>query len=243
MSIGTVTENASSSPASRQQDQSGGGPRIVVIEARALMRECLAGCFITAFGPELTAYAKVEDWIAAEGPKDSPHIVVLSTGGHEQDAEAVQKDVQLLTNLTVPLTLIMLADAEEPDRILKALEQGARGYIPTSSSLAIAIEAVRLVHAGGVYIPAKSLIAAANRTRASSGSPSLPGDDMFTDRQILVLEALSKGKANKAIAHELKIHESTVKVHIRNIMRKLGAKNRTEVAYISRNPLFSSRRS
>jgi DNA-binding NarL/FixJ family response regulator len=48
-----------------------------------------------------------------------------------------------------------------------------------------------------------------------------------------VLEALRKGKANKAIAFELSIHESTVKVHVRNIMKKLGARNRTEVVYLA----------
>ena len=55
----------------------------------------------------------------------------------------------------------------------------------------------------------------------------------MTDRQHLVLEALREGKPNKAIAFELKIHESTVKVHVRNIMKKLGARNRTQVAYLA----------
>jgi DNA-binding NarL/FixJ family response regulator len=53
----------------------------------------------------------------------------------------------------------------------------------------------------------------------------------LTSRQMMVLSHLQQGKANKIIAHELNMSESTVKVHVRNIMRKMGATNRTEAAY------------
>jgi DNA-binding NarL/FixJ family response regulator len=56
---------------------------------------------------------------------------------------------------------------------------------------------------------------------------------MFTARQTAVVEALRRGKANKIIAYELNMRESTVKVHVRNIMKKLRARNRTEVAFMT----------
>jgi DNA-binding NarL/FixJ family response regulator len=56
---------------------------------------------------------------------------------------------------------------------------------------------------------------------------------MFTARQAAVVEALRRGKANKIIAYELKMRESTVKVHVRAIMKKLKARNRTEVAFLA----------
>jgi DNA-binding NarL/FixJ family response regulator len=62
--------------------------------------------------------------------------------------------------------------------------------------------------------------------------------DLFTARQAAVLRALRQGKANKQIAYDLNMREGTVKVHIRNIMRKLKAKNRTEVAILA-NGLFT----
>ena len=58
------------------------------------------------------------------------------------------------------------------------------------------------------------------------------GGGFFTERQAAVVEKLSQGKPNKIIAYELDMQESTVKVHIRNIMRKLKATNRTEVAFL-----------
>jgi DNA-binding NarL/FixJ family response regulator len=59
----------------------------------------------------------------------------------------------------------------------------------------------------------------------------------FTPRQLEVLERLNEGKQNKAIAYELGMAESTVKVHIRQIMKKLNARNRTQVVLMSRNAL------
>jgi DNA-binding NarL/FixJ family response regulator len=56
---------------------------------------------------------------------------------------------------------------------------------------------------------------------------------LFTPRQTAVVESLRRGKANKVIAFELNMCESTVKVHVRNVMRKLKARNRTEVAFLT----------
>ena len=64
--------------------------------------------------------------------------------------------------------------------------------------------------------------------------------EFFTARQIAVIDALRKGKANKIIAFELNMKESTVKVHVRNIMKRLKAHNRTEVSYLA-NQLANGR--
>jgi DNA-binding NarL/FixJ family response regulator len=159
-------------------------------------------------------------------------LVVLSTGGRDGDSEAVQHDISLLGRVAEQLPIILLADAEEPGEIVDALQQGAKGYIPTSASLKIAIEAMRLVKAGGVYAPAASLISA-SRKSSPHNNRKQNIQNLFTERQTAVLDALRKGKANKIIAYELNMRESTVKVHVRNIMKKFRAKNRTEVAYMA----------
>jgi DNA-binding NarL/FixJ family response regulator len=93
---------------------------------------------------------------------------------------------------------------------------------------------VRLVRAGGAFVPASSFMAASKSAEAFA--TDTPGRNrMFTERQTAVIEALRRGKANKVIAYELKMRESTVKVHVRNIMKKLRARNRTEVAFIASN--------
>ncbi len=134
---------------------------------------------------------------------------------------------------------MVLSNVEEPDAVLNALGSGAKGYIPTSAPLEVAIEAMRLVKAGGVYVPASILLAVRQPEIPVQPTESQPSQLIFTARQRSVVEALRRGKANKIIAHELQMRESTVKVHVRNIMRKLKAKNRTEVAFLASGMLHS----
>jgi DNA-binding NarL/FixJ family response regulator len=136
-----------------------------------------------------------------------------------------------LSQQDCPLPIILLSDEDDPDQIADAISRGVRGYIPTSVSLDVVVGVLRLVKAGGVFVPAGSLIAA---RRAGDGiGVSQNSDGLFTARQAAVAEALRHGKANKVIASELNMRESTVKVHVRNIMRKLKARNRTEVAVMT----------
>jgi DNA-binding NarL/FixJ family response regulator len=79
-------------------------------------------------------------------------------------------------------------------------------------------------------VPASSVLAVRQILEANS-EIARPLAGLFTLRQTEVVEALRRGKANKIIAYELNLRESTVKVHIRNIMKKLKATNRTEVAF------------
>ena len=111
-----------------------------------------------------------------------------------------------------------------------ALKAGVRGYIPTSTPLPIAMEAMRLVSAGGTYIPAECVLAAST-TAIWQPTSHISNQNPFTTRQLQVVEALRRGKANKLIAYELNMCESTVKVHVRQIMKKLNARNRTEAAF------------
>ena len=105
---------------------------------------------------------------------------------------------------------------------------GIRGFLATDVSLDIAIETMKFVRAGGVFVPADSLLAA----RSNPSSASIE-QCLFTARQIAVLKLLRQGKSNKIIAYELTMCESTVKVHVRSIMKKLKAKNRTHAAFIA----------
>lgn len=201
---------------------------VVVIEKRSLFRECLTRALAQSSGQNVLSFSSVESWIDAAN-EISASLVVLCIAGKSNDLE-VRRDISLLAQCGVGTPTVIMSDVEDPDQIVTALERGARGYIPTSVSLEVAIEAMHLVCAGGVFVPASSLIAA-RRLTDSSGTFS-SGGGMFTARQAAVVDALRRGKANKVIAHELTMRESTVKVHVRNIMKKLKAKNRTEVAFM-----------
>lgn len=128
--------------------------------------------------------------------------------------------------------VVVLADTDDGDQAVAALKRGVRGFVPTSLDPDIVVQALRLVMAGGVYAPMTSLLGDRSSERSDRAEPS-GGLGRLTIRQRAVVEALRKGKSNKAIAHELNMCESTVKVHVRNVMKRLNAKNRTEVAFLS----------
>jgi DNA-binding NarL/FixJ family response regulator len=102
-------------------------------------------------------------------------------------------------------------------------------------SFNVAVEAVRLVKAGGVFIPASSIVPDGDETVPARTST------LLTHRQMEVVEEIRSGKANKQIAYDLNMSEHTVKVHLRHIMRKLKARNRTEVAVRSGTVLAGHR--
>jgi DNA-binding NarL/FixJ family response regulator len=195
---------------------------IVIIDDRALVRDCLAHCLQAAYiGYQVFAFATLSDWLKTEDDYPTPSVILLCVQTRQKKTLNDSDDVESLARAALSAPLIVISDVEDSSRIMRAIESGARGYIPTSMTLGIAVEAVRLVEAGGTYVP----ISVMSSLNSGNGESQL-----FTARQIMVVEALCRGKANKQIAYELGMCESTVKVHIRHIMRKLKARNRTEVA-------------
>ena len=198
---------------------------LVVVDRRSLMRECFVHALSTVITGNIISFPTIEDWLEAADSIIPSAILVCLSGIH--DANGFQKTTSMLRD-GAGTPVIFVGDSEDPDQIIEALNSGARGYIPTTLPLSIAVQAVRLITEGGVFVPASSLIAA-HRHNGGKSQP-IAGLDMFTARQASVIRALCSGKPNKVIAYELNMCESTVKVHVRNIMKKLKAKNRTEVA-------------
>lgn len=204
---------------------------VVMIDPRALSRECFVRS-ITARDAalEVQAFGSMQDWKSKRGPNPSTSAILFNIGGGKLADSAVAQELRSITAEFQGTPVIVLADSDELPQILTALECGARGYIPSSVNVGVCVEAIGLALAGGVFVPASSVLAM-RKFLESGGEASQPMAGMFTLRQAEVVQALRRGKANKIIAYELHLRESTVKVHIRNIMKKLKATNRTEVAF------------
>lgn len=214
-------------------------PVVAVIEPRILFSQCL----LTALqsldrGGTFKIYPSVADWRQAPDAAEAAVVLLCMPGAEGPDAAlaAAERDLADLQALHPPVLFAVMADREEPERILKALDSGVRAYIPTSLSLEVALQILHLVIAGGVFVPASSFVAMAH----GHGREDMEAEGTFTlsARQLSVAKALRKGMPNKLIAYELNMCESTVKVHVRNIMKKLKARNRTEAALLS-SRLFS----
>ena len=119
--------------------------------------------------------------------------------------------------------IIMLTTFEGDVEVQRALEAGARGYLLKSTPPAELVQAIRQVHAGKKRIPPDLAAQLAEHM----------SDDNLTPREVEVLQRVAGGNRNRDIADLLGISEETVKVHVKHIMDKLGAKDRTQAIAIA----------
>ncbi|MCU0841694.1 MAG: response regulator transcription factor [Thiobacillaceae bacterium] len=126
--------------------------------------------------------------------------------------------------------VIVLSASEQPEDIQHLLAVGALGYITKSSPSEVILGALRLVLAGGVYLPPSLL---GNRHAAEDQSDIARQRASLTLRQLEVLGELVRGKSNRQIAESLHVTEGTVKIHLATIFRLLGVANRTEAVLVA----------
>ena len=142
-----------------------------------------------------------------------------------------------LSELVANVPVVVLAQKNDLALARTAIRHGAKGYIPSTLGFDITIEAVRFVLAGGTYVPMDCVFATGPSTLVSPVPRPSGG---VTAREVAVVRALQQGKSNKVIAYELNMCESTVKVHVRNLMKKMKAKNRTDLAMKAQIPTAAS---
>lgn len=200
---------------------------IVVIDRRILARDCLVRCLRDAIeGRNILAFDGAAEWLAVADDHLKPGVVLICAAHYKSADQQVENDF-LILKAAIDVPCIVVSDTEDWDQAISAIEDGAQGFIPTSVSLDVAVQAVRLVEAGGTFIPAKMLILSHRAREAHEGNGHAAS--LFTVRQAAVLAALHQGRSNKQIAYQLQMSEGTVKVHVREIMKKVNARNRTEV--------------
>jgi DNA-binding NarL/FixJ family response regulator len=232
-------------PSSSSEDETGDRPQtrkgmsVVLIDRQTLTRHCLTRSFQEGL-PELrvVAVANLADLLEASRSLRSMDLMVLTIGDKSlRDAEVLGQITWLRQHMPrVPLVLLM--DRDDMDDIVEAMAQGVRGLITTNMELSEIGAAIQCVAAGGTFVPASILVRfARDRQNGSKCGPSEDNEELFkslTAREFEVLALLREGKPNKIIAHELDISESTVKVLVGRILRKLHVANRTQLALLAR---------
>jgi DNA-binding NarL/FixJ family response regulator len=178
-----------------------------------------------------------------------PDLVIWYIQSARIDSDETLDQLKTLRRRFGETPIVTIADLDDDRLALAAIRHHIRGYVPTSLSMNITIAAIRLVLAGGIFVP-EGLIthymtgASAHEEEAADTAPNSDAElgDMsgLTFRETEVARRIREGKPNKIIAFELRISESTVKVHVRNIMKKLRATNRTQVAFLTNNRISLS---
>lgn len=208
--------------------------KILIVDDHGLVREGLQAILSRS---ELFAQC-VEAWDAA---------TLWSQLQQHADIDLVLMDIQLpetsglslladITQRFPRLPVIMLSADHDAGIVQHSLEQGARGFLPKSSLNQVLVSAIRLVAAGGVYVPPEALQKPA--IRSAPPAPLAHPEPLavanvaslgFTARQSEVLGLLLQGMSNKQICRALDLAEPTVKIHVRGILRTLGVSSRAEV--------------
>ena len=141
-----------------------------------------------------------------------------------------------------PLTpVVVVSGIDDPATMSEVVLAGAAGYVPKSAPGDVLIDAIRVILAGGTYLPAAAITAMRHSNTRAARSDNTPDPGSLTSRQTRVLELLARGLSNKQIARELEISEITVKAHVSLILKKLGVCNRTQAAIAARRFLAGDR--
>lgn len=210
--------------------------KVLVADDHHLFRHGFRLLLSTIFdAPEITAVGDAnEAWVRLEEDPGYDLVFLDLAMPGMNGAQGVRRFVERFPGLR----FVILSAYAEPSDIIKCVNLGARGYIPKSASEEILHHATSLVLAGEVFIPAMAIdqINADADDEVARKLEKLPADNplrRLTARQRDTLALMIEGLSNKEIARNMGVLESTVKAHMKVIMKKLNAQNRTQAALVA----------
>jgi two-component system, NarL family, response regulator len=194
--------------------------RILLAEDHAVVRDGLAA--IINSEADLTVIAEAEDGQQAVElyPLHQPDVMLLDL--RMPRLEGVEAIIRIRANFP-NARIIVLTTFDGDEDIYRGLHAGAQGYLLKGCSTEELLDAIRTVHEGKKYVPQNVALKLSDRVNRLS----------LTDRELMVLQLLVKGRSNQALAQELEISEGTVKFHVNNILHKLGVNDRTQAVIIA----------
>lgn len=225
-------------------------PWLAIVDNRPCRREFLFNFLRDrADMPKRMLGLSVQELLRDHDEAQAPSLIVFSVGGLSITDPRLSGDFERLLAGFAAVPIVVLSDLDASDEAQLALAAGAKGFVSTVLDPHLMCLALVLVQAGGIFAP-PSLMSEWVRARHSAGNDAadeggakpVPQYEELTPRQTHVLHLLQEGHANKVIATKLGMTESTVKVHVRQIMRRLGANNRTEAALLAQRHQDALRR-
>jgi len=202
--------------------------RLMIIDPRSLTRHCLVAALEAGGGFEqIIAVSSVTEAVEALAGAKAPDAVVLNLASDPFVDDGLRNIVNAIREVAPTSGIVMLTAHAVRSHATIALRVGVQGFLDSDTSLETTIEAIRFVARGWMIYPgfeyspdAQPLGDAPVRDLPSMG---------FTMRQLQVLDGLEQGLTNGAIATTLQVSERTIKAHVKEIMRRVGASNRTQV--------------
>lgn len=194
--------------------------KVLVVDDHPLMRE------------GISAVIEDEPDITVVGEANSGQQAIEAFRSHRPDVTLMDLQMPVMNGidaikairLDFPTSRFIVLTTYQGDmQALRALKAGATGYLLKNMIWKDLPESIRIVHSGRRRIPAEVAEALAEHV----------ADDTLTEREVEVLRRVAMGAANKTIAAELSVSEATIKAHMKSIMAKLGANDRTHAVTIA----------
>jgi DNA-binding NarL/FixJ family response regulator len=230
-----VASLSGAAPSADTRSSSRGAPPakvIALVDALVLSRDCLIQSLLLRLGEGVTIdpFASIEDMVASKSARFDLVLFYI----HDHTEENIRSVIEALADTPMPVLVIMNDRIADLDLVFgDKFWAGICGLVSTADTDSKLLSAgIRFVLSGGTFFPPEMFV----RNSAPAAPPQpprkLPG--ALTARQSEVFAKLQQGKPNKLIARELGMSESTTKVHVRSIMRAIGASNRTQAVFMGR---------
>jgi DNA-binding NarL/FixJ family response regulator len=194
--------------------------RIVCVDDHPIVREGLSGVLLLQSDMELVGEAGSGKEAVDLYRKLRPDVLVLDLRLRDMSGFDVMQ--QILSEFSAARILVLTSLEGDAD-IERALALGARGYVVKGTGREELVRAVRAVHAGKRHIPAEVAEKLAEHLAA----------EKLSARELEVLSLIARGKSNKEVGAALGIAEDTVKMHVKNLLAKLGVNDRTEAVTVA----------
>ncbi|MFY0663850.1 MAG: two-component system response regulator NarL [Natronospirillum sp.] len=156
-----------------------------------------------------------------------PDLIMLDMNMKGMDGIATLTELRA-RDIDARIVMLTVSDAEED--VVAALSLGADGYLLKDTDPLELSRLLRSALDGKMVLSEQVTAILASQLRHRKDAPTTPNADTLTEREWEVLHLLAKGKSNKMVARELDVTEGTVKVHVKNLLKKLGLKSRLQAA-------------
>lgn len=203
--------------------------RLVIVDDHAIVRHGLRS--ILELEPGIVVAGEAGDAVTALAliNQEHPDVVLLDLSLGAQGVDGGLALCQAICTSYPQSNVIVLTTFLDDQLVLQAIRNGARGYVLKDVDAFDLIKSVRAVHRGESALDTRT----ASLVMKSLSNPGQAQETLLTEREHQVMRLLACGLSNREIGEQIAISESTVKFHLRNVMRKLNVHHRAEVVYVA----------